>query len=331
MPYLRQLPRVSIQRGIDFAIISHADRDHFMGYPDVIAAGYDIRVANFEPGTDKRTGAFKKHALDPSKRTGAGSFTAVPLGFPIPLGDGARALVVAANGKVIGEVERAPNRRERAPRLNENDRSIALFIEYRKFHYMIDGDLGSGPEACTRHVTNQRAIQPRVAQALLRQGLITLKHGVDVLHIAHHGSESSTSADYFNLMKPEVGIISVGLKQGSFRHPRKAVVENVLTCITGDQKFSDEACRSRDTRARCVKAPPLKGLFQTDNGTEQGCTQADPHCVSYIGIAGGNLVLVTNGRDDYTITVDGNLMQADTRPNVVPSGTWRFDFDEGIR
>ena len=38
--------------------------------------------------------------------------------------------------------------------------------------------------------------------------------GVDVLHIAHHGSESSTSAAYYKLMKPEVGLISVGLDQG---------------------------------------------------------------------------------------------------------------------
>jgi len=53
------------------------------------------------------------------------------------------------------------------------------------------------------------------------------KYGVDLLQIAHHGNESSTSAAYYNIMKPEVGLISVGKNQGSFHHPREDVVDRV--------------------------------------------------------------------------------------------------------
>jgi beta-lactamase superfamily II metal-dependent hydrolase len=333
VPYLRRLPRVSMHRGIDYAIVSHADRDHFAGYADVVAAGYAIRVANFEPGTDKLRGSFKRFALDPSERTPAGRFRPVPLGFPIPLGDGARALVVAANGKVWGRVEPTPVRGARARRLNENDRSIALFVSYGKFQYLIDGDLGSGADPCTGQVTNQQSIQPLVADALIRQGLITEEHGVDVLHIAHHGSESSTAPSYYNLMKPEVGIISVGLNQGSFRHPRKAVVENVLTCRTRDGKFSKTACEDPGSTPRpaCVTAPALQGLFQTDNGDPKGCQESDMHCVSFMGIAGGNIVVATDGRTNFTVKVDGATEPQAPRSNMSgpnpPLHAYEFDED----
>jgi hypothetical protein len=287
-------------------------------------------VANYEPGTNKRTGKFKSHALDPaSNHTTAGAFQAVPVGFSIRLGSGAQATVVAANGKVLGDrPEKNSTPRKRAPKFNENDRSVSLFVEFGRFRYIIDGDMGSGREACTEHVTTQKSIQPRVARALLAHGLISNERGVDILHVAHHGSESSTSADYYNLMKPRVGIISVGPNQGTFRHPRKAVVENVLTCLTADRRFSPTACVPKNTRPACVTAPAVEGLFQTDNGDPKGCRDTDPHCVSFVGLAGGDIVVTTDGRAGYSITVNGNLMRKDDRhPNVTRSGTWKYDFD----
>jgi beta-lactamase superfamily II metal-dependent hydrolase len=333
VPYLNTLSRVTPQRGIDFAIVSHADRDHFMGYGDVVAR-YPVRIANFEPGTDKTEGLFKARALEPSGKTPAGPFKPIPLGHPIELGDGARALVVAANARVWGENEPPADntRRARAKRINENDRSIALFITYGKFQYLIDGDLGSGPESCTGHVTNQQAIQPRVARALLAHGLITAEHGVDVLHIGHHGSESSTSSGYYNIMRPEVGIISVGPKQGTFRHPRKRVVEGVLTCPTASGKFSADACEGdKETRPSCVTAPALRGLFQTDNGTDEAGCEPRTCLVSFVGWAAGNIQIATDGRVGYIVAADGAFTERGMHANVVTGKvTCKYSFDEDM-
>ena len=104
---------------------------------------------------------------------------------------------------------------------------MVLFITYGNFQYILDGDLGAGPEKCTHHQTIQIDVQTRVAKALIKQGLMSEEYGIDVMHIAHHGSESSTSAAYYNLMKPEVGLISVGQNQGTFLHPREDVVDRV--------------------------------------------------------------------------------------------------------
>ena len=189
---------------------------------------------------------------------------------------------MAVNGKVLGDPKPVKVK-------NENDRSIALFVRYRQFRYLLDGDLGAGPEKCTDHQTNQVDVETRVAHALIAQQLIDPKRGVDVLHIAHHGSESSTSAAYYNLMKPEVGLISVGLNQGSFLHPREDVVDKVLI---------------GDKRAACVTAPPLKALFQTEDGVK-GCSSTG--CTSFTGLSVGDIQLTTDGEHDFKITGDNRV------------------------
>jgi hypothetical protein len=224
------------------------------------------------------------------------------VGLQISLGGGAEAIVIAANGVVMGE--------NTSPRIkNENDRSIALFVRYGNFHYMLDGDLGSGPEKCTSHDTNQLDVQTRVARALIVHDLMSTEHGVDVLHIAHHGSESSTSAAYYNLMKPEVGLISVGTNQGTFLHPRQDVVDKVL--LDG-------------ARAPCVTAPPLKALFQTEEGSK-GCSSTG--CTSFHGMVVGDIKLTTDGKTGYTITVSKRRRDA-SKFTMPQQSRWDFPLDE---
>ena len=280
VPYLRDKVGLGPSDNIHYSIVSHRDKDHYMGYRAVIETGYDITVANYDSGSTKRPSrSMIRNWLKPAELTLAGAVRSIPVGLSINLGDGAEVIVVAANGRIIGE--RVPIA---VP--NENDRSVVLLIRYGHFHFLLDGDLGSGPEDCTRHETRQRDIQTRVALALIREGLITVEHGVDVLHIAHHGSESSTSAAYYNYMRPQVGIISVGLKNKRYMHPREDVVDTVLL---GGQ------------RPECVKAPPLEYLYQTEDG-EIGCVRTG--CSSNNGLSIGNIKLTTDGKAQYDIAGD---------------------------
>ncbi len=303
VPYLRAMLGLKAREGIDYAMVSHGDKDHYMGYKDV-ATEFDVLKANYEPGTKKaRTAMMNANWFNPAKKTKAGAFKPVPVGLQISLGKGAKAFIVAANGVVHGEARKLPAVK------NENDRSISLFVRYGNFHYILDGDLGAGPEKCTGHDTKQVDVQSRVARALIDSDLMTKEHGVDVMHIAHHGSESSTSSVYYNMMKPEVGLISVGKKQGSFLHPRKDVVDAVL--LGG-------------ARAACVTAPPLKALFQTEEGLE-GCS--DTGCTSFSGMVVGDIKLVTDGKTGYTITVSNRLHGTPTVKMPVQT-KWEFKLDE---
>lgn len=342
VPYLKETLGLIPETGIDYAIISHADKDHYMGYSDVVskdAGGFNIFRANFEPGTTKTSVTYKKYALDPAKeKTTAGAFRPIPLGFDIDLGNGAQAIVMAANGSVFGDdtqstTSKRNNGRDQG-KINENDRSISLFIKYKKFQYILDGDLGSGPEPCSNHQTNQRDIQTKVARRLLNLGLMDEDYGVDVLHIAHHGSESSTSWKYYQLVKPEVGIISVGPDQGTFLHPRVDVVEKVLTCHTQDGKFDEFACsniRGGDTRAPCLsieaRAPALKALYQTDYGFPGSSSTGS---TSFLGNVAGDIKISTDGSSGYSVSWTGKTIPHETTLDFRPisPGKKQFDFDE---
>jgi beta-lactamase superfamily II metal-dependent hydrolase len=296
VPYLRKHLGMKSGDGIDYAMVSHGDKDHYMGYKDVVSE-FDILKVNYEPGTKKaKSPTMSSNWFNPAKKTRAGPFKPIPVGLRISLGKGAEAIVAAANGVVLGDNKKPPKIK------NENDRSISLFVRYGNFHYILDGDLGSGPEKCTAHDTNQLDVQTRVARALIDDELMTKEHGVDVMHIAHHGSESSTSSIYYNMMKPEVGLISVGKNQGSFLHPREDVVDRVL--LKGDK------------RASCVTAPPLKALFQTEEGLEG---KSSTGRTSFSGMVVGDIKLVTDGKTGYTITLSNKMLT---------QKRWDFKLDE---
>jgi beta-lactamase superfamily II metal-dependent hydrolase len=286
IPYLQKAVGLMPEDGFDYSIVSHRDKDHYVGYKALVDKGYDFKVANYGCGSPKEaTPLINRSWLNPAQKTTGKAVQTIPVGMRFPLGDGAEALVAASNGNIYKVAERRPV-------TDENDRSIALYITYKDFQYILDGDLGSGPEECTHHDTRQIDVQTHVARALIDQGLMDEVFGVDVLHIAHHGSESSTSAAYYNLVRPEVGLISVGLKQGTFRHPREDVVDLVLLETPGKK------------RPDCVKAPPLKALFQTERGA--GYQDPDPGqmdrcsstgCTSFSGQVVGSIKLVTDGKE----------------------------------
>jgi beta-lactamase superfamily II metal-dependent hydrolase len=302
VPYFLETVGLKPEDGIHYAIVSHRDSDHYSGYKDVIDSGYDILVANYEAGSKKKeTRSIRKRWLTPAKETTAGAVKRIPVGLQISLGDGAEAIVMAANGKIYGcsEIIKVSN---------ENDRSVALLIRYGKFQFILDGDMGSGPETCTKHITKQKNVEEYLAKALIDMDLINDANGVDIMHVGHHGSESSTSAAYYNLVRPEVAIISVGPNQGRFRHPRKFVVESVL--------FGN-------SRPDCVTAPRVELLLQTDDGIQGQCD----HCGTNIGISVGDICISTDGQTDYLIQFS-NCLFKDTSREVESGVGWRCRFDE---
>ena len=50
---------------------------------------------------------------------------------------------------------------------------------------------------------------------------------VDVLKIAHHGSRTSTTLEFLNLVQPRYGVISVGMFN-NFGHPSREVLDNIF-------------------------------------------------------------------------------------------------------
>lgn len=293
---------------IDYAILSHRDKDHFVGYKDLIEAGYDISIANYEPdGPTKDSPQFVKSWTTVTPNTRAGAAQAVPVGLAIAIGNGASILVASSNGKIFDGTNIEVS--------NENDRSISLFLNYGNFQYILDGDLGGGEEKCSGHETTQLDVQTYVARALLKTEKIDPKNGVDVFHVAHHGSESSSPIRYVSLINPEVGLISVGNPNCSYRHPRKDVV---ATLLGNNIQFSEE----------CAPYKPLTYIFQTDFGSENCSNETTGRETDNSGIISGDIVLSTDGKNEYTIKTSGFIWVDGKRQKYVDSDIFKINMDE---
>jgi beta-lactamase superfamily II metal-dependent hydrolase len=281
VPYLQSLG-ITTSQPLDYIIASHRDTDHYMGLTEVINYGYDA-LNVYDNGSEKYN-LFVQGFLDAAATTTAAGVVPMPLGQVINLGSGATATCVAVNGSVIGSGAVAGGQD------NENDRAVCLLIQYGDFDYIVTGDVGGGADdyACTGRSTSQVNIETPLAQALMPAGSSPMlsQYGLEVAHVGHHGSESSTNSDYMNVFTPAVACISVGAGQGiDWFHPRIDVVENVLLA-----------------QVPCVYADPAL-VLQTEEGSPTG------YKTSYAGYSVGDIVITTTGVATYTVSASGAVSQ----------------------
>ncbi|MGM9948001.1 ComEC/Rec2 family competence protein [Floccifex sp.] len=97
---------------------------------------------------------------------------------------------------------------EQRKTIDENDTSIVSYFVYDNIHYLWTGDASVFIE---------------------KQLLQSYDIQVDVLKLAHHGSNTSSSFEFLNQTNPELGIISVG-ENNKYGHPSKEVLYRCLNC-----------------------------------------------------------------------------------------------------
>ena len=279
VPYLKSIG-IQPANGLDYMIGGHQHCDHLGGLDEVISAGYNVRQKHYDNGS-----SYSSSCVDgwraAAATTTAGTPVAIRPGDIIPLGSGATITCVAVNGDIIGG--------GRVSVSDENDRSIALLIQYGGFDYLWASDLGGGSETCTGRSTGQLDVETPIVQAISPGGahpLITTG-GIDVLHVNHHGSESSTNNNWMDYSVPAVAVIGVGSGQTTgWDLPRIDVVEKVLL----------------GQASSCVSAPPTLPL-QTEEGAPLGSlTSRAGYCV-------GNIRITTNGQNIFTVSADGQVTQ----------------------
>ena len=286
VPYLQSIG-ITPANGLDYTFAGHQHCDHLGGLDEVIQAGYNVHVKNYYNGSST-TSTCVTGWNSAAATTTAGAPISVPVGTQIDLGNGARLTVVARNGSIIGGGSVSVS--------DENDRSIAILIQYGGFDYIWASDMGGGSidQSCTGRSTSQTDVESFVVQAISPGGAFPLisSGGIDVLNVNHHGSESSTNKNWMNLSQPAVAVISTGAGQSSgFELPRIDVVEHVLLAQA----------------TACITVPPAL-VLQTEEGAPAG-TQT-----SFAGFSVGNVKITTDGISTFTVSADGAVSQG---PNEV--------------
>lgn len=281
VPYLQSIG-VTPAIGLDYTFAGHQHCDHMGGLDEVVQAGYNVRIKNYYNGSTYSSSCVTGWNSAASTTT-AGAPVSVPVGTQLQLGNGARLTVVARNGGIIGGGSVSVS--------DENDRSIAVLIQYGGFDYIWASDLGGGTidQSCTGRSTTQTDVESVVMQAISPGGASPLisAGGIDVLNVNHHGSESSTNKNWMNLSQPALAVIPTGSGQSSgWDLPRKDVVENVLL--------------SQGTA--CITVPPAL-VLQTEEGAPTGSL------TSFAGYSVGNVKITTDGISTFTVSADGAVTQ----------------------
>lgn len=281
VPYLTSVG-IPPSAGLDYVIGGHQHCDHIGGLDEVINAGYNVRVRQYYNGSNYASSCVDGWNAAAAGTT-AGAPIAIPVGTVIQLGSGAKITAVARNGQIIGGGSVAVS--------DENDRSIGLLIQYGGFDMLWASDLGGGniDEACTgRFTSSQTDVETSIVQAISPGGAFPLisSGGIDVLHVNHHGSESSTNKNWMNYSNPAVAVIGVGAGQTSgWDLPRRDVVENVLLAA-----------------GTCITAAPAV-VLQTEEGAPIGSL------TSTMGYSVGNIRISTDGVATFTVSADGQVNQ----------------------
>ena len=277
VPYLNAIG-ITPAIGLDYTIVSHQHCDHNGGLDEVVNAGWNVWVENWDNGSTYSSSCVTQWDSTAST-TAAGIPVAMPVGTVVQLGGGATLTCIARNGSIIGGGGVSVS--------DENDRSIAVLVKHGGFEWIWAGDLGGGQNdsACTGRTTAQTNVETAVLAAISPGGAFPLisSGGIDALHVNHHGSESSTNNDWFDLARPAVALIATGGGQASSYHlPRKDVVEKVLLAQA----------------TACVSSTPAL-VLQTEEGNPTGTN------TSFAGYCVGNIVLRTDGVSSFSVHADG--------------------------
>ena len=191
--------------GIDHVAVTHTDADHLAGVVALLAGddGVAGTTDDLVPGTRwlGHDDGLCDSNLCADFRALRADFETPLVGDVIDLGD-ATVEVVGRDGD-FGSAGSASV-------ADENERSLALAVDFAGRRVFIGGDLtGGGLGTVDVEAVAGEAVGP-----------------VDVLRVNHHGSATSTSTGFLAALQPAVAIVSAGT-DNAFCHPEAGVLERL--------------------------------------------------------------------------------------------------------
>ena len=191
---VREIPKLTgpLDRGIDLIVMTHPDKDHIAGLPDVFEK---YRVAKImSPNLAGDTDTYGRLVASIEKEAELEAYIA-RRGQRIHLGGGAYADVLYPD-KDVSHLRVT------------NDASVVLHVVYGNTSFLLTGDLPS-------------TIEEELVRELSPESLAST-----VLKAGHHGSKYSTSGAWLAAVSPDTVIISAG-KGNTYGHPAPEVIGRI--------------------------------------------------------------------------------------------------------
>ena len=173
------LHRLGVNR-IDYLVLTHSDADHIGGAPTIMS---EFVVGTIVHADDDLRHPVMREVIDLAGEAG------------IPIQRVEREDVLPWHPQVELNVLNPP---EPGPD-DDNNRSIVLQLGYLESVILLTGDIEAAAE-----------------RELLASGLVGR---ADVLKMPHHGSNSSSTAEFLDAVEPQIAVVSAG-RYNAFDHPR---------------------------------------------------------------------------------------------------------------
>ena len=183
---VRDLQALGIKK-IDVLIGTHPHEDHIGGLDDVIK-NFDIGTI-YMPKVQTNTKTFED-VLDAINEKGL-KITSPEVGYKFNVGNAVCEVMNCGTGTS-------------EEKSNLNLSSIVIRMTYGEQSFLFMGDASIKTE-----------------EYLLNNYILP---NVDILKVGHHGSYTSTSTDFINVIKPKYSVISVG-ENNMYKHPNKSVLD----------------------------------------------------------------------------------------------------------
>ncbi len=184
-------------------VVTHTDSDHSGGVAELINVfGAD---AVYLPGVPSGGSCYKRLVAS-AERSGAEVQTA-------------KRYTVIEEGDAYAVFLTPYSQNEE----NDNDASSVLYLRYGEFSALFAADITAARE---RRLRNEYEIDQTLFDF---NGFQVRLDDVDVLKVAHHGSDTSSSKEWLELIKPEISVISCG-RGNAYGHPAGGALSRLAAC-----------------------------------------------------------------------------------------------------
>lgn len=287
---------------LDYFVAGHYHADHIGAIDEVINGGIPLNIASFDRGavSPPSTQAYNQYvtAVGAKRQT-------ITLNQQIDLGGGCVLTCIAVNGST--------NQGSVSPS-GENDRSIALVLRFGTFDYFIASDLTGGGSS-TADV----------------ESLLAADAGnVDVLHIGHHGSRTSTNQTLVDTLRPEHAVISCG-DGNTFDHPTQEVLDR-LTAAPGLDTIWQTELGSGGTSLKTIVGDDITFLTNGSSFTVEISSTGQVFNYDTDGVSGGLVVINEVGWMGSPASSSNEWIELYNNSNTAISLTgWRIVDDYGTQ
>jgi hypothetical protein len=241
---------------LTYMAASHYHADHCGGLDEVFDAK-GVSVAVYDRGWSYTTQTYNSYAS-----TVASKRVTITDNQVIDMGGGVTVTCIAVNGN--GQYSPPYDSSSK-----ENEYCLALLVECGDFDFFVAGDLPGGGGS---YGDIETSVGPEAGD-------------LEVYHVSHHGSYSSSNPAFLAATTPEVSIISVG-DGNSYGHPHQSVLNALYTAGSY--------------------------IYQTETGDPSSTLPGTERT-----IVNGHIVITTDGTGTYE--VHGDIYEMDEgAPSAVP-------------